>query len=290
MRSHGRIESSIWQDGDFRALSTDAQWLYMALLSQTDLSLAGVVHLSRVRWAKLADDMTPERLDDALKALDAGRFLVVDLDDEEVLIRSFARRETQWANPKRRGGYKAALDMVNSAFIRDALTDELRRIGRALDGSEIGEAIETGLPIEDQSRFNPDPIAGLAIQVQSESNPDSDVSRLPSVVDVATASKRVPATKRKRATERGTKAPDVFPPTDSMRAWIADRGIPTRQAKAETEAFLDWHRSKGSTFIDWQAAWRNWMRRVTPENQTPAQAKPYGNLGADGVLYDPTMQ
>lgn len=285
MRSHGRIESSIWQDPDFRALSTDAQWLYMALLSQTDLSLAGVLHLSRVRWAKLADDMTPSRLDDALKALDAGRFLVVDLDAEETLIRSFARRETQWANPKRRGGYKAALDMVNSGPIRGALAEELRRIGRTLDGTEIANPD----PIQDRSRSNPDPIAGLAIQVQSESNPDSDVSRLPSVVDVTTASKRVPATKRKRTTDRATKAPDVFPPTDSMRAWIADHGIPSQQAKAETEAFLDWHRSKGSTFIDWQAAWRNWMRRVKPDTPTH-QAKPYGILGADGVLYDPAMQ
>lgn len=30
----------------------------------------------------------------------------------------------------------------------------------------------------------------------------------------------------------------------------------------ETDCFLDYHRAKGSRFADWNAAWRNWMRRV----------------------------
>lgn len=30
----------------------------------------------------------------------------------------------------------------------------------------------------------------------------------------------------------------------------------------ETEKFLDHHRAKGSKFLDWEAAWRNWMRRA----------------------------
>jgi hypothetical protein len=30
----------------------------------------------------------------------------------------------------------------------------------------------------------------------------------------------------------------------------------------ETEKFLDYHRARGTTFKDWTAAWRNWMRRA----------------------------
>lgn len=30
----------------------------------------------------------------------------------------------------------------------------------------------------------------------------------------------------------------------------------------ETEKFLDYHRAKGTKFVDWTAAWRNWMRRA----------------------------
>jgi len=41
---------------------------------------------------------------------------------------------------------------------------------------------------------------------------------------------------------------------------------------AETEKFLDHHRSRGTTFLDWQAAWRTWM----------ARAKDFAPRGADG--------
>lgn len=59
-----------------------------------------------------------------------------------------------------------------------------------------------------------------------------------------------------------TPAPDSFKPTDAMRKWAADEGVPTDRMDRETMCFLDYHRSKGSTFKDWPAAWRNWMRRA----------------------------
>ncbi len=58
-----------------------------------------------------------------------------------------------------------------------------------------------------------------------------------------------------------TVAPEVFPITDQMRAFVA-KDAPGIDVQRETEKFLDHHRSKGSVFIDWSAAWKNWIRRA----------------------------
>jgi len=61
--------------------------------------------------------------------------------------------------------------------------------------------------------------------------------------------------------KRRTSAPEEFTITDQLRAWAAGDGISV-DLEAETRRFLDHHRAKGSKFLDWSAAWRNWMSRT----------------------------
>ncbi|MEC3974751.1 helix-turn-helix domain-containing protein [Amycolatopsis sp. H20-H5] len=74
------------------------------------------------------------------------------------------------------------------------------------------------------------------------------------------ASAKLKAAKTAKAT-RATRAPDNLPIAPEMRAWAAANGIVV-DLEAETSQFLDWHRGKGSTHVDWIASWRNWMRRT----------------------------
>jgi hypothetical protein len=60
--------------------------------------------------------------------------------------------------------------------------------------------------------------------------------------------------------KRGSSAPTQFEITPALRDWADAQGLNPSIAIAETEKFLDHHRSKGSVFRDWEAAWRNWMR------------------------------
>lgn len=55
--------------------------------------------------------------------------------------------------------------------------------------------------------------------------------------------------------------PDDFQVTDAMTAWANSKGFPGDRIEPETERFLDYHRSKGNKFADWQAAWRNWISK-----------------------------
>ena len=64
------------------------------------------------------------------------------------------------------------------------------------------------------------------------------------------------------APKRGTRAPDLMPVSDAMRLWATDNGVRVDALAGETDAFLDYHRSKGTVHKDWNAAWRNWMRNA----------------------------
>lgn len=79
----------------------------------------------------------------------------------------------------------------------------------------------------------------------------------------------VPAPKAKRATP----FPDPFTITEAMNDWTRTnaRGV---DIIAETEQFADYHRAKGSTMKDWEAAWRTWMRNAAKWRTNGARAGP----------------
>lgn len=62
--------------------------------------------------------------------------------------------------------------------------------------------------------------------------------------------------------ERGTPCPQAIDVSDEMAQWAANLGVPADSIHAETERFLLHHQSKGSTFEDWNAAWRTWMHKA----------------------------
>jgi hypothetical protein len=75
---------SIWSDDDWRALTMDAQHVYLMLLSHPDRNSAGVLSLTKRKWQRLAADMVPGRLDAALVELDESGFIVMDDETSEV--------------------------------------------------------------------------------------------------------------------------------------------------------------------------------------------------------------
>ncbi len=54
-------------------------------------------------------------------------------------------------------------------------------------------------------------------------------------------------------------APENFDPDCEQIHWAKELGI--QNPVLETSKFLDFHKSKGTKFKDWAAAWRNWMRK-----------------------------
>lgn len=127
-RDHARIFVSIWADDDFRARSPEAQRLYMLLLTQPKLTYAGSLELQPRRWSACSEWTTVEDVEDALGELERSRFVVVDRDTEEILVRAYLRVNEVWKQPKLLTLALRQVQEVQSRKLRSALRSELLRL------------------------------------------------------------------------------------------------------------------------------------------------------------------
>ncbi|MBP2325354.1 hypothetical protein JOF56_005739 [Kibdelosporangium banguiense] len=127
-RDHARLLASIWDDDDFLNLSGDAQRLYFLLLSQRDLSYAGLLPMRLKRWASLSTTTTVDTVTAALAELDASRFVACDHNTEEVLIRSLIRRDGIYKQPNVLAGALREAFLITSGVLRGVLAAELLRL------------------------------------------------------------------------------------------------------------------------------------------------------------------
>ncbi|MER5622482.1 hypothetical protein ABT061_15705 [Streptosporangium sp. NPDC002544] len=135
-RNHGRIFSSIWTDDDFRQLTPDPQRFYMFLISQPNLNHAGLIPMTLRRWAGSASGLTVPDVQHSLKQLEVARFVVVDEDVEEVLVRSLVRNDGIWKQPKVMLAMESAAREITSPVLQAALVAELDRIDVTLLSDE----------------------------------------------------------------------------------------------------------------------------------------------------------
>lgn len=128
-RTYGKIYTSIWRpESDYRTLTIGEQWLYQALISQPDLSHAGCLAYRPNRWARLAANITPEAVSKLVESLAEKRYLIVDMDTEEVLLRTFIRHDGGGNNPKMRKAISTAIALIESPALKRAAQTELDNI------------------------------------------------------------------------------------------------------------------------------------------------------------------
>jgi len=85
------------------------------------------------------------------------------------------------------------------------------------------------------------------------------------------------------AAKRGTRLPQDWEPGEPGMAFAAQQGLTNGRAAAEVEKFRDhWAAKTGSdaTKADWQAAWRNWVRRSIEFGPKTGQQ---GGIDMDGI-------
>jgi hypothetical protein len=169
-RTYANISTAIWRRDEFRALDPNAQWMYLLLTSQPEISAAGVLPLSITRWSTRAKGVTPEMVVGALQRLQAHRYVVLDFETEEVLVRSFVRWDGGYTNPKRRPVIQRAAEDVESKAIRRSLAAEFRRLGLP---EWLSDSHSDGPPPGD---LEPDPGANDEAQLAIAASFDPDLS------------------------------------------------------------------------------------------------------------------
>lgn len=135
-RSQARIHTSVWRDRDFTALPPDVQGVYWMLLSQPDVSAAGVTALNPMRWCNLMGgcDVT-----DQVDELARRGFVVYDEHTGELWIRSFARHDGIINSPKTRAAMWSAWDNILSTELRRRFLEELDGfvVTTEIDGEQL---------------------------------------------------------------------------------------------------------------------------------------------------------
>lgn len=85
------------------------------------------------------------------------------------------------------------------------------------------------------------------------------------------------APKQKR---RSMALPDGWVPSQKNIEDAYTRGFTDAEIRSEAEAFRDYHIARGTTFKDWNAAWRTWLGNA----RKFAKARPAGNRGGHDAL------
>lgn len=156
-REHGRVLCSIWRDPNFQERSPGAQRLYVLLLSQHELNNAGLLPLTVKRWSRGSVHTSIEDIATALHELADHRYVVVDEDTEEVLVRSLIRNDGVVKQPNVWKNALRCAEVAESASIRLALATELRRMGRQ-DADKTATALDPeGVqePVDNPVNLNP---------------------------------------------------------------------------------------------------------------------------------------
>ena len=136
---YGKLYKRAWGDRDFKALTEGQQALYQKLVSQSDLSLAGVLTYAPVRWAGQTAGLSVADVEARFAALVERRYLVLDLATQEVLVRSYIRHDQGWRSPRTMIGIANAVRRVMSDRLRAAISVELLRLDTASLPSKVSE-------------------------------------------------------------------------------------------------------------------------------------------------------
>lgn len=123
-RNFARLTTSVWADPAWRHLGRRRQHMYLLLLSQPKLTLAGSLDMKTRVWADMANVPEDDIVED-VRGLEALRLVAVDWDTDELVIRTFVKHDLVLANRKTAKGMWAAWAAIESPSLREVVLRNL---------------------------------------------------------------------------------------------------------------------------------------------------------------------
>lgn len=273
-RDRANINTGIWNDADYRQLTPAAQWLYFLLMTHPTLTYVGVADWRPKRITPFAAGLTAGFIEDAASELSAGRYIVIDEDTEEVLVRSFVKHDGILKQPRLAVSMANAYAQTASNSIRGVVVHELRKQREAhpelqcwadkrvadilsqpsispSDLPAVGDGFTPALGDGFGDGFTPNVTPGFG---PTEGMPTSTAT---STTTPSSTEEGGSGGKPKRATQ----LPDDWAPTDKHAAIAAERNV---DVGLEAEKFRDWCGATGRTYKDHDLAFNGWLRRAEP--------------------------
>lgn len=125
-RTYGYVDCGIWDDPEFIGLSAGAQRTYFMLITQTDISACGSLALTLRRWSRTCSS---DGINSWLLELSDARFVVMDEDTEELLVRTFVKYDGGHKHAKRVMAVVATAKAIKSPTLRYSVASELAKLG-----------------------------------------------------------------------------------------------------------------------------------------------------------------
>src|SRR5690625_970190 len=97
-RNFAKLYVGIWADERFKALTAQAQRLYIYVFGHQRLDNAGTLVWQPQVAARAAADLTPDIIEDALCELRQHRYLVLDEETGLLAVRSYVRNDETLKN------------------------------------------------------------------------------------------------------------------------------------------------------------------------------------------------
>ena len=122
-RTYARIDVHRGQDDDWRALTLEEQAVYDFLVTHPKLSICGALDVKMSVWVRQARDLTTERLEQLLAALENAKYILWDRDTDELAIRTFVTHDKVLQNKNLGRGMWSAWATIESEELRFFLVD-----------------------------------------------------------------------------------------------------------------------------------------------------------------------
>jgi hypothetical protein len=279
--SYAKVMRSVWSDDDFRALSPRGQHLFLLLISQPQISYAGHLAYTPKRWAKLSNGCTPEEVEHAIAELEVARFVVRDVETDELLIRTYPRNDGVTDSPNLVVALWKAWAEIVSPKLRAIVARELPE--KVFDGERFPEPPPELVALhhdETAGQRTSEPVTepiAEPIAIPSR-NPSRIPSENPSPKGSGTTTPTTTPTPPPAARTPGGSSP---PYASEFTDWWAE--YPRRVERAAAAKAYAARRRDGATAADLLAACRSYaasVKRAGTEQRFIKHAKTF--LAKDG--------
>ena len=268
-RDRANINTGIWTDDEFIDITRDEQWLYFLLMTDPKLSYAGVTDWRPGRLAQRSSNTTKEDIEQAGAMLQAGRYIFIDEDTEEVLVRSFLRHDGLLKQPRLGVSMFNAYGSIASKDIRKVVIHELKRLHdefpewKAFGVDKVRELLK--LSSADMSEFTPSVTPGFT--PNATQGQGMHTSTATSTSTSTSTSKDVEGSGESQS--RAVRLPDGWLPRDAHKKFAAENNL---DIEIEAANFRDHAQANDRRQKDWDAAFRMWLRKSTEyQARRPAQ-------------------
>ena len=288
-REYARVKIKIWADTDFRDLTDPAQSMYFRLITSPTLSLVGVADWRPQRLIALTRGASIESSRAAARELQERGYVVVDEETEEILVRSFIRHDGVVKSPNIASAMVKDFAATASSVLCGVIVHELHRlhdeepdlkgwpvVRDLLENPSIDPASIEVEPLSNSSETVPDQF----LEPSSNTSPNGSPIPQPSSLNLQPATSS-PA--RKRATQ----LPADWEPNDTHHRLAAERG---HDVQVLADNFRDHHTAKASTYVDWHAAFRTWIRNERPSGGRPPGRPSPSQRAADVIAIGERLQ